>query len=193
MNPATAFGGYSNAGLVTSRGTTVNVPPGSGFGGNGTLHDPVACQGTITGIGGPINFSGGLTISGTGVVDLPSELLALDNLTSGMSGGLLYVQSLFVGSSGTGSFTQSGGSLAGTANTVLWVGYQGHGSYNVSGSAYCAGQHLAGRIQRKQRDFFRFSGSGMVSTVGYEFVGNSRHGPIHAKRWNERRGHRAWK
>ena len=66
FNFAALFGSYSNAGMVHTAGTVLTVSAGHGFGGTGTIADPVNCQGTITAVGGPINFTGGLYISGSG-------------------------------------------------------------------------------------------------------------------------------
>ena len=50
------------------------MPAGQGFGGWGSINDPVNCQGTITAAcGGVINLNNGLTLSGSGNVNLGSE------------------------------------------------------------------------------------------------------------------------
>ena len=59
--------GYSNLGLTHTLGTTLTVPAGTGFGGWGTIADPVNCQGTIIATaGGAINLANGLTLFGHG-------------------------------------------------------------------------------------------------------------------------------
>ena len=70
FNPATGFGSYtSRAGSI--RWHHVNVPAGKGFGGWGSINDPVVCQGTIAAAsGGVINLDNGLVLSGNGSVSL---------------------------------------------------------------------------------------------------------------------------
>ena len=71
FNPATAFGSYGNAGLLHNVGTPLTMLPGQGFSGNGSLADHVYCQGAIAAAtGGAINLNGGITVSGTGNVNL---------------------------------------------------------------------------------------------------------------------------
>ena len=61
----TKYASYTNLGLTHTAGTTLNVSAGTGFGGWGTVSDPVTCQGTIAAtFGGAINLSNGLIISG---------------------------------------------------------------------------------------------------------------------------------
>ena len=70
FNTLTGFAHYSSLGLTHTLGTTLTVPAGKGFGGSGSISDPVNCQGTITAVsGGTINLSGGLTLSGTGAIN----------------------------------------------------------------------------------------------------------------------------
>ena len=47
FNTATALGHYTSLGLTHTASTTLIVPAGQGFGGGGTITDPVNCQGTI--------------------------------------------------------------------------------------------------------------------------------------------------
>ena len=71
FNPATGFGSLTSAGLVHVAGTTLTVPAGQGFGGWGSIDNPVNCQGTITAApGGVINLNNGLVLSGNGTVTL---------------------------------------------------------------------------------------------------------------------------
>ena len=59
----TKYAGYTNLGLTHTAGTTLNVSAGTGFGGWGTISDPVTCQGTIAAtFGGAINLTNGLII-----------------------------------------------------------------------------------------------------------------------------------
>jgi hypothetical protein len=134
FNPSASFANYSSSGLTHTLGTTLTILAGQGFGGSGSIIDPVTCQGTITAIsGGVINLMSGLTLSGTGAVQLGDGSLTTNNLLSGISdSSQLTTFSQYVGSSGTGVFTQSGG----TNNTrVLYLGFNAgdNGAYNLSG------------------------------------------------------------
>ena len=81
FNPLAAFTGYSNLGLTHTLGTTLSVPAGQGFGGWGTITDPVNCQGTIIATSsGAINLAGGLIVSGTGHVDLGLGTLTINDI-----------------------------------------------------------------------------------------------------------------
>jgi fibronectin-binding autotransporter adhesin len=134
---ASAFGVFSNGGLTHVLGTTLNVSAGTGFGGWGTITDPVACQGTISATpSGQINLTNGLSLSGTGRVNLRSGVLTVNDLVSGVSGPgatSLTAAALTVASSGAGSFAQSGGSVT---LSDLYVGYGAgsSGAYSLSGS-----------------------------------------------------------
>ena len=93
FNPATAFRSYSldPTSLMHVVGTPLTILPGQGFSGWGSIADPVNCRGTIaaaTGLGGPINLNGGITVSGTGDVDLGAGQFIVNDGTSGMSGGV---------------------------------------------------------------------------------------------------------
>ena len=86
------------------------VPAGQGFGGMGSINDPVNCQGTITAASvAIINLNNGLVLSGTGTVALGSGTLTVNDTISGISGGSLSVYNQYVGNGGSGTFTQSGG------------------------------------------------------------------------------------
>jgi hypothetical protein len=127
FNTSTNLASYSTLGLTNTIGTTLNVPAGQGFAGTDTITDPVNCQGTIAANGGVINLNNGLVLSGTGSINLGSggNLTVNDNL-SGISGGTLVASNQFIGSGGTGSFTQSGGQLS-VPNQ--YVGYSGAASF----------------------------------------------------------------
>ena len=136
VNPSTTFSISSSLGLTHTAGTTLVVPAGQGFGGWGSISDPVNCQGTITaGAGGFINLNNGLVLSGTSNVNLGGRALTVNDLASGMSSsGWLLWNSQFIGNGGMGAFTQSGGlnSIAGN----LYLGYNSgsSGTYSLSGS-----------------------------------------------------------
>ena len=136
FNPATGFSSFSNAGLTHNVGTPLTILPGQGFSGIGAVADFVNCQGTIAATtGGAINLNGGLTVSGTGNVSLGYGVLTVKDSLSGITAGSLSAYFENVGSPGTGTFTQSGG----TNNLgygMLLLGYNSgsSGSYILSGS-----------------------------------------------------------
>jgi autotransporter-associated beta strand protein len=141
FNPGAIFGNYSTTGPIFfhTSGTTLTVAPGQFLGGCGTINDPVNCQGTLAASpSGFLNLTAGLSISGTGSANLGSGSLTSNGTASGLAGGSLAAATLWVGSSGTGTFTQSGGT-----STILGSLFQGalflggasgdSGTYNLSG------------------------------------------------------------
>ena len=130
------FASYSNAGLIHVLGTTLNVSAGTGFGGWGTITDPVACQGSINATAsGAINLLNGLALSGTGFVDLGSGSLTVNDTSfSSLSGGSLTVGTFTIGSSAAGSFTQSGGTATVSLSLNLGPATGISGSYSLTGN-----------------------------------------------------------
>ena len=172
FDPSANFAQYSNLGLTHTLGTTLNVPAGEGFGGSGSISDPVNCQGIITAAGGGINLSGGSTLSGSGTVNLGSGNLTTNDLLSGMSGGALSVANQYVGNGGTGSFTQTGGNN--NINSYygsLYVGYNSGdaGTYNLSGS----GQLSAPSESVGYSGTGTFTQSGGTNSTSYLYLGNN--------------------
>ena len=67
------FGNYSNVGMTHVLGTTLSVTAGQSFGGWATITDPVSCQGSlIASPSGWLNLTNGLSLAGTGIVNLGS-------------------------------------------------------------------------------------------------------------------------
>jgi autotransporter-associated beta strand protein len=138
FNPSAAFGSYVSLGLTHTAGTTLVVSAGQGFGGWGSINDPVVCQGTISASpSGFINLNNGLALSGTGTIVLGSGNLTVNDTTSGMSGGSLSANSYYIGNGGTGLFSQSGGTNGSSSNCVFYLGYNrgDSGAYSLSGPA----------------------------------------------------------
>jgi autotransporter-associated beta strand protein len=160
FNPAAAFHPYSNLGLTHTAGTTLTVSAGQGFGGWGTINDPVNCQGTIAATpSGAINLTNGLTLSGTGQVTLGSGALTINDSISGISGGSLSADSLVVASTATGIFTQSGGTTTLTPyGSGLYLGNNpgSSGTYNLSGGGLLSGA----------TEYVGYSGSGSFTQTG---------------------------
>jgi hypothetical protein len=139
FNPSTGFASFSSLGLTHTIGTTLTVAAGQGFGGSGSISDPINCQGSILAAsGGAINISGGLTFSGT--IQLGSGNLTTNDPSSAMSGGSLFVANHFVGNGGTGTFTQTGGTNNVGQNLYLGYNPTDSGKYNLSGSGYFRAQ-----------------------------------------------------
>ncbi len=130
---STTFASYANLGLTETLGSTLNVPGGIGFGGWGSIADHVACSGTIAAApGGWINLNNGLFLADPGEVNLGSGTLTVEDTSfSGMTGGALAAFSMIVGQSATGSFAQSGGSIA-VGSLVLAQNFGSAGTYNLN-------------------------------------------------------------
>ncbi|MGA2255290.1 MAG: autotransporter-associated beta strand repeat-containing protein [Thermoguttaceae bacterium] len=158
FNTATGFASFSTLGMTHTAGTTLTVPAGQGFAGWGAINDPVVCQGTIsTPSGGSLNLNNGLSLSGTGVVNLGYGSLTTNDLISGISGGSLSAGMQCVGQGGTGIFTQTGGTNS--INSYLYLGYNAgdSGTYNLSSS---------GQISIRNQGVIGLSGTGTFTQFG---------------------------
>ena len=169
FNPAN-YANYSNQGILHTLGSTLSVSAGTGFGGWGTIADPVACQGTILATqGGWINLNNGLYLSDPGQVSLGTgTLIVNDTNFSGMAGGALTAALMVVGSNGTGSFPQSGGT---SVLSTLYLGNNATdtGTYLLSGTA----QLSVGNETIGYSGSGTFMQSGGALSVGYETIGVS--------------------
>ena len=136
FDPITSYASYSNQGLLHTLGSTLSVSASTGFGGWGTIADPVNCQGTILATpGGWINLNNGLSLADPGQVNLGTgTVIVNDTNFSSMTGGALTASLMVVGSNGTGSFPQSGGA---SALSSLYLGNNGgdSGTYLLSGTS----------------------------------------------------------
>jgi autotransporter-associated beta strand protein len=134
FSPSTALAGYSNLGLTHTAGTTLNLLPGQQVNGAGNIADFVNCQGSIAADGGSINVSGGVSVTGTGSVNLSGGAYTVDDALSGIVSGSLTAANGYVGNSGSGTFTQSGGT---NSSNSLYLGFAANSSgiYNLSGAA----------------------------------------------------------
>ena len=163
FDASTDFAHYSSLGLTHTLGTTLTVPAAQGFVGSVSISDPVDCQGTIAAAGGAINLSGGLTLSGTGAIDLGSGNLTTNDLLSVISGGSLYLANHYVGNGGTGAFTQSGGTNS--IGNALYLGNNAgdSGAYSLGGS----GQLSASSESVGLSGTATFTQSGGTNNIGY--------------------------
>ena len=161
FNTSTGFGSLTcgSLSLIHTAGTTLTVPAGIAFGGQGSISDPVNCQGAISAVGA-INLNNGLVLAGTGNVNLGSGNLTVNDTASGITGGQLSVATHYVGYSGTGVFTQSGGIYSAGVNygSGIFLGYNAgdNGTYSLSGS----GQLYAGSM------YIGYSGRGNFQQAG---------------------------
>ncbi len=138
-------------------GTPLTVLPGQGFAGSFSLADFLNCQGTLSAVAnGSINLNGGVAVSGTGNVSLGSGAVSVNNAPSGITGRSLSASAEYVGTSGTGSLTQSGGTN--TVTSVLSLG--GSGTYNLTG-----GVLVAASIQGTGT--FNLGGGTLVASAGF--------------------------
>lgn len=138
FEPQSYYTNYSNAGFVHHAGSTLTISSADTIYGIAKIADPVVCQGTLSATSGySITLSGGLNVSNAGNVNLGSGSLYVNNATSAMTGGSLTAETQYVGSAGTGTFTQSGGT---TSLSSLYVGNNANdnGTYLLSGSAKLA-------------------------------------------------------
>jgi autotransporter-associated beta strand protein len=128
------FHNFTNNGMtyVHTSGSTLSVAATQGFGGWGTINDPVSCQGWITGLVS-INLMGSLNISGSANINLGEGSVFTNDPASSMTGGSLTSSCHYVGYGGTGTFTQSGGS---NTPSVLSLGNNAgdNGSYILNGT-----------------------------------------------------------
>ena len=161
FNPATAFLSYSNSGLMHNVGTPLTILPGQGFSGQGSIANFVSCQGTISaGEYDLINLNGGVAVSGTGNVRLHFGGVIVDDSLSGITAGLLWGAGyMVVGSTGTGTFAQSGGTndLSPTLGD-LYLGYNAgsNGSYSLGGSGVLYTSH----------EYVAYWGTGTITQSG---------------------------
>ncbi|MCJ7543265.1 MAG: hypothetical protein MUP47_01660 [Phycisphaerae bacterium] len=109
-DPNTFFSSTNSAGLICVGGTVVPIPQGITVRGIGELDDPVYCAGTMAARAGQfINLNAGARVGPGGSLDLGDGDLTVDDAWSGMEGSRLQAHSLYVGKTGTGTFTQTDG------------------------------------------------------------------------------------
>ncbi len=134
-NAGEYFATINNSGIIHQAGSVLDISSAYSIYGIGSIDDHVNCQGSLSATSGyDINLNGGLTISGTGSVNLRSGNLSVNDSISRMDGGSLNVRYQYVGSTGTGVFTQTGGTNS--ISSYLYLGYNSGstGTYNLSGT-----------------------------------------------------------
>jgi autotransporter-associated beta strand protein len=137
FQPFENFASYRIDGIVHEIGSTIDILPAQNIRGIGDIEDNVKCRGSLAATSGHyINLLKGLELSGMGIVDLGTGRLYVNNLTSGMSGGSLNANALYVGANTNieGKFIHSGGTSTITYDLFLGNSLDTSGEYVLSGS-----------------------------------------------------------
>jgi fibronectin-binding autotransporter adhesin len=200
FEPIAYFPSYSNTGLTHQAGSTLTIPSTRSIYGGGEIADHVDCRGTLacSVFSFGLTLSGGLNLSAGGSVDLGTNgTVFVNDSTSGMTGGLLKAEWERIGSSGTGTFVQSGGTnslyfrlyvgsdgTGGNPNgegtydlrgngqltcTEAWVGYLGKGTILQSGGTSTISSLQIGGATTG-RGTYELSGAGQLNSTA-EYVG----------------------
>ena len=124
FNPLTDFASFGNLGVTYTLGNTLTVAAGRGFAGSCTIVDPVNCQGSITAAASStglayINLSSGLTLSGTGTIQLGFGTLTTNGLQSSISGDCYPTFSTVWGLAAPGRSRSPAGRT--TASIFIWA------------------------------------------------------------------------
>ncbi len=135
FDPQASFGSYSNQGMLHAAGQPLRVGPNQGFSGQGTIDDRVETSGVVTSRPAEgINLKGGVVVTG-GRTDLGAGCLTVDGASSGLSDGELLTSDSVVGTSGNGTFVQTGGTHTVQAHLVIGQNETSSGSYELHGGA----------------------------------------------------------
>ncbi len=96
-----ALSSYNNQGILHAVGTPLTIPSGQAISGSVNLNDFLNCQGAMTApSGGAINLNGGVSVSGTGNVNLGSSGVCVNDVSGGVAGGSLKASIEYVGKVG---------------------------------------------------------------------------------------------
>jgi len=142
LDVSTGFSSFANAGVTHTAGNRLIIPAGKTISGGGNILDPVTVAGTLTAVNGALWLKNGAFVSGT--VSLNGGGLTVEDTTSGISGGRISGGSEYVGYSGTGVFTQAGGTND-LGSCDLYLGYNpgASGTYRLqSGQLKANGQYI---------------------------------------------------
>ncbi len=162
FNPATQFKSFSNPGITGFAGSTITIPAGKLFSIIGSILNRVVVQGTLS----TATLMGGVNVTGSGSLSFGSA--HIDNATSGMDGGTITAETLYIGDAADGTFTQTGGS---NGATTIYLGNKvgSHGTYNLSG----------GTMGSATSVYVGYNGSGVVNqtggtaSLGFVYIGYS--------------------
>ena len=120
-DPKQYFAQINNSGILHQPGSALDIPSAYSIFGAGSINDHVTCEGSLSATSGSINLNGGLSISNAGTVRLGNGTLCVDDTISGMDSGALAAYYQYIGNSGTGAFTQTGGTNSIT--NYFYLGY----------------------------------------------------------------------
>ena len=168
-DPAAVFGTYVNAGATHTAGTELTIPAGQRMTAGAALADHVTCEGELAsgGYAGALNLNGGVTVSGTGTVNLGAGSLIVNGTASGMDGGSLAAQNHYVGDGGSGLFTQTGGIIS-SQTLYLGCGTADSGTYLLNGGGFSGSTQYVGYSGTG-----RFIHGGGTNSVGLLYLGNN--------------------
>lgn len=156
FDPTTYFTNYHNFGLVHQAGSTFTLTSSNIVNGTANIGDYTDCRGTLSATSGSfINLSGGVGVAAWGKVSLGSGTVTANGTLSYISGGTLSAAGVYVGSTGAGTLTHTGGT---NSTSGLYLGrYVGDsGTYLLSG---------AGTLNATD-EYVGYSGSGLLTQTG---------------------------
>jgi fibronectin-binding autotransporter adhesin len=165
------FATINNSGIIHQAGSTLNISSAYSIYGIGSIDDHVNCLGMLsTPSDHYIDLNGGLTVSGTGSVNLGNGILYVNDTISGMDGGSISAKYQYVGSTGTGTFTQTDG--VNTITNTLYLGYKNKssGTYNLSGGTNTISSCLYLGYYSGSSGTYNLSGMGQL-TADKEYIG----------------------
>ncbi len=142
FDPYAAFGNFSTEGILHTRGTTLVVPADGGFTGQGAIDDHLVCDGRIdTHQYRSLDLNGGIEMAAPAIVDLgPEGVLTVEDTVSGITGGHLAAYDVYIGRTGKGKFTQTGGEVL--PDRLMFLGYEtgAEGEYEMHGGTLGNGE-----------------------------------------------------
>jgi len=141
FDPYTEFASITNNGLIHQRGSALTIGPSAMVRGRGNIYDHVNVQGELSTPDSyqAINVLEGIFVSGGGKAHLGEGKAVIENEISGMSGGELWMEIMYVGKEGNGRFIHSGGLTKFEESYVggsdLYVGFEAgsSGYYELTG------------------------------------------------------------
>ena len=141
FDPAVEFASFSSEGLAYQAGQTLTIPAGRTVKGLGTIDEHVHCSGSllqeVAYLDAPardtaITLTGGVMVDAGATVRLGSRsTLKISNQQSGIAGGQLQVDDIWIGHNADGRFVQTDGSV-----TVGVQAMFGHGNAIPSSATY---------------------------------------------------------
>jgi hypothetical protein len=111
FDPYAEFASITNNGIIHQRGSALTIGPSTMVRGRGNIYDHVHVQGELLAPDSyqPINILEGIFVSGGGKAHLRDGNAFIENEISGISGGELWLEVMYVGKEGNGRFIHSGG------------------------------------------------------------------------------------